>query len=198
MRTVVFFFLLWTCGLIAQEAEKSKEFRFEPNCRLFAFYPMQFGNHALVDAYSAQAGFGINAGFLSYGDFNLFAGWETTDYKVSDQSKIANDILKSGYFSFYGGIDYKLPVGKKFTLKPTVGAGYARLKLHTSESRFGNQNGMEFRGGTGLHFSVSKSVSVYLAGNLILNTFNVNTYPDYESYYGRAKQVQLSVGIEFH
>ena len=163
--------------------------------RVYLVYPIQFGDHSLADAHSANPGLGLTLGAFSYRNFSLFAGCEFLQYKVTDYTKIGN-IDRTNYSAFFGTIVYKLPVSKKIELYPDLGLGYVVLKQRGDGRKFGHQDGTEFRIGFTANYRVSKKTSFFIGAHYIYNTFEIATNEAYQDYFGKANQIQVSAGIQ--
>jgi hypothetical protein len=163
--------------------------------RAYVLYPIQFGDHSLAQAHEASGGFGLNLGAVSYNNFSFYAGLDAAYYQVSDQTIIGN-IENTNYTSIYGAFKYKLPVAKNIELYPAAGFGYAILKQRGYGRKFGHQDGTEFRIGFTANYRISKQVSLFLGTHYIYNRFEIATNSAYQDFFGKANQLQISLGIQ--
>jgi hypothetical protein len=197
-KTATIICLLAYCAVFSQDVEKAKApegIKDDWDFRAFMIYPVQFGDHSLAKAHDHSLGFGLSLSPVSYNGFSLNAGWEFVSYDVTDKTKIGN-IENSNYTSLYGAIKYKLQVSKSIEFYPAIGFGYAILKQRTKNTKFGHQDGTEFRLGLTGNYRISKVVSFFLGAHFIHNRFEINTNEDYQKFFGQANQLQLSAGIQ--
>lgn len=193
--------LLLVCSGIsfAQNIDKPKirpELEFKVNARFQLLYPIQFGNTALAKAHSPFIGFSSQLNLLDFMGFKAGFGVDLVTYKITDRQMIAN-LNASKYTSAYLLLSYEYKLSQKFLITPNIGYGSASLDLGSRDSRFGGQSGNEFRIGGILDYKIGKSTYVFGGINYISNTLDVETAPEYKSYFSKAKQIQLSLGIRF-
>ena len=190
--------LIFTTSFAQDSLATNKEkngLRDEWNARFFMFHPMQFGDHALAEAHSATIGLGANLGLLSYGNFNLYAGWDYVQYKVTDKTMVGN-ITNSNYHALYGAVKYKFAASKQWEFYPDLGYGYAIIKQRSGRTKFGHQDGAELRLGFTANFKVSSNTSFFIGTHYIHNEFEIKTNGQYEKFFGQANQLQISAGIQ--
>jgi hypothetical protein len=186
------------CASFSQETEKTKKTAKIENdwdFRAYTIYPIQFGDHSLAKAHDHSLGFGLSLSPVSYHGFSFSAGWEYVSYDVTDHLLVGN-FENSNYTSLFGSIKYKLPVSKSIEFYPAIGFGYAVVKQRTKNTKFGSQDGTEFRLGFTGNYRVSKVVSFFLGAHFIYNRFEINTNEDYQKFFGQANQLQISAGIQ--
>ncbi len=195
-----FICLLLVCVSVsyAQNADKTKnkELEFNFNARFGMLYPIQFGNTALADAHKPRIGFSSQLDFLEFNSFKAGVGADFVTYDITNKEMIAN-LSTSKYTSAYIIIGYQKKFTEKLLLTPHIGYGAASLELGSRGSRFGKQNGNEFRIGGILDYKIMKSGYVFIGIDYIANSLDVSTAPEYKSYFSKANQVQLSLGIRF-
>ena len=188
--------IVCTCISFAQNTDnksyKSLEFNFD--ARFGVLYPIQFGNTALAEAHKPRIGFLSHLNFLKYDNFKAGIGFDFVTYDITDKEMIAN-LSTSKYTSAYLIIGYQKKLKDKLFITPHIGFGPASLELGSRGSRFGKQNGNEFRIGGILDYKITKSGYVYLGIDYIASTLDVATAPEYESYFSKANQIQMSLGI---
>lgn len=196
-----FCFLLLVCSGIsfAQENEKPKKrpkLEFKVNARFQLIQPIQFGNTALAKAHSPYLGISSQLNLLDFMGFKAGFGVDMVGYKITDKQMIAN-LHASKYTSAYVLLSYEYKLSEKFLITPNIGWGSASLELGSRSSRFGGQDGNEIRIGGILDYKIGKSTYVFGGINYINTTLDVQTAPEYKSYFSNANQIQLSLGIRF-
>jgi hypothetical protein len=192
--------LLMTVVLLAQGAVFAQQSFFEQikedwDFRAYGLYPIRFGDNALAKAHETGGGYGVNVSPFSYKNFSLSAGLEVTFNEVTDPSKIGN-IEYANTTSLFGMLKYKWPVSKQFEIYPDAGFGYVILKQIGEGRRFGHQDGVEFRLGFTTNYRVSKTVSFFIGARYIYSHYEVATNAEYQKFFSRANQLQLSAGIQ--
>jgi hypothetical protein len=192
--------LLVLCSGIAfaqnETTAPKPQLEFKINARFQIIYPIQFGNTALAKAHNPRVGFSSQVNFLNYNNFKAGFGFDLVTYDIADQQLIAN-LSTSKYTSYYVLLGYEYKLNPKIQITPNIGYGSASLDLGSRNSRFGKQNGNEFRIGGILDYEIGRGTAVFCGVNYITNTFDVETAPEYKSFFSKANQLQLSLGIRF-
>ncbi len=190
--------LLLLCAGIAFAQNETKapkpQLDFKVNARFQLLQPIQFGNTALAKAHKPRLGFSTQINLLDYRNFKAGVGVDFVTYDITNKLIIAN-LSTSKYTSAYVLISYEYKVNNKLLVTPNIGYGSATLDLGSRNSRFGNQNGNEFRIGGILDYKIGRTIYVFGGINYITNTFDVETAPEYKSFFSKANQIQLSLGI---
>lgn len=174
----------------------NKELEFDTSFRFQTFYPIQFGNTALAKAHKPRPGFSAQMNVLDYQNFKAGFGFDFATYDITDKEVIAN-LSTSKYTSAYFLISYEYEAFPKLRITPNLGYGSASLELGSRSSRFGKQGGNEFRIGTYIDYKIGKTSYAFIGVHYVSNSFNIRTAPEYESFFSKATQLQLNLGIRF-
>ncbi|MEO5777977.1 MAG: outer membrane beta-barrel protein [Flavobacterium sp.] len=188
--------LLFSSIVFAQNDNEAKkpELTFKINARFQLLYPIQFGNTALAKAHEPKLGVSAQMNFLNYQNFKAGFGFDFVTYKITDKQMIAN-LSNSKYTSAYFLLSYEYKLNEKFLISPNIGYGSASLELGSRSSRFGKQNGNEIRIGGVIDYKIGKSTYAFGGINYVTNSLDVETAPEYQSFFSKANQIQLSIGI---
>lgn len=190
--------LLYSGFIFAQNDTKTAkpELEFKVNTRFQLLQPIQFGNTALAKAHKPKIGVSAQMNLLDYQNFKAGFGFDFVTYAITDKQIIAN-LSESKYTSAYILISYEYKLNEKICITPNIGYGSASLELGSRGSRFGKQNGNEIRIGGILDYKIGRTAYVFGGINYVTNTFDVETAPEYKSFFSKANQIQLSLGIRF-
>jgi hypothetical protein len=192
---LLFILFIWNTTF-CQESKSKPELEIEANFRLQTFLPVHFGNNALAKAHKPRPAFSMQLNLLEYNNFKAGLGLDFVTYDITNNELIAN-LSTSKYTSAYVLIGYEYKINKKLLLTPTFGYGSASLDLGSRNSRFGKQGGNEYRIGSILDYRIGKAIYVFGAIHYVANTFEVETTAEYQSYFSKANQLQLTLGIRF-
>ena len=189
--------IFWSFS-IAQTSttQKSKELEFKVNWRIHAIYPIHFGENALAKAHKPRLGFSSHLNLLDFQNFKAGFGLDFLTYDITKPELIANNST-SKYTSAYILISYEYKLNNKILITPTVGYGSARLDIGSRDSRFGGQSGDEYRFGGIADYKIGNSTFAFIGMNYIINKFEIDTAPEYKSFFSNANQLQLSLGFRF-
>ena len=189
--------VLFICSItLGQESKSKPELEIKANFRLQTFLPVHFGNNALAKAHKPRPAFSMQLNLLEYNHFKAGLGLDFVTYDITNSELIAN-LSTSKYTSAYVLIGYEYKINQKLLLTPTIGYGSATLDLGSRNSRFGNQGGNEFRIGSILDYKIGKTTYVFGAIQYVTNTFDVKTTAEYQSFFSKSNQLQLTLGIRF-
>lgn len=190
--------IFYTCFSFAQTDNKAKkpELQFKVNTRLQMIYPIQFGNTALAKAHQPRIGFTGQLNVLDFNGFKAGVGFDFVTYEITDKQMIAN-LSTSKYTSGYFLISYEYRPNQKVCITPNFGRGSSSLYLGSRNSRFGGQSANEFRVGGIIDYKIGKSTYVCGGVSYITSKFDIETAPEYKSFFSKANQLQLSLGIRF-
>lgn len=189
--------LLCSVVSFAQNDEKPKEnaeLEFKLSSRVQLIYPMQFGNTALSKAHEPRPGISTQINVLDFQHFKAGFGFDFVTYDITNEQLIAN-LSTSKYTSAYVLLSYEHKLTEKFLITPNIGYGSASLDLGSRNSRFGKQSGKEFRIGGVLDYKIGRSIYAFVGLNYINNKLNVQTAPEYKSFFSKGNSIQLSLGI---
>lgn len=177
-----------------KEPKSNSQLSLKSVLRLNMMYPIHFGDNALSKAHQSNIGFSGQFAFLNYQKFNFGIGYDRSNHKITDKQIIAN-IEKSEYSSFYGLLSYDYEINKKLHISPCFGYGKANLDLSYLNSRFGGQNGAEFRFGFQTDYKIGKATFASLGLTYISTNYSINTVPEYVDFFKKSRQIQLSLGF---
>lgn len=189
--------LILAVNAFSQETKAKKDFRFEPLIRVGAIYPIQFGEHSLADSHRSNPGFELSMSFFNFKNFRFAAGFDRVQYNVTERQLVGN-FQNSNYTAVYGAVSYEFITTKKIAVLGDVGFGYAGVQQASGANQYGNQDGNEFRVGLFGDYRVAKYFSLFLGAHYIATKLKMETSPEYIDYYGKATQVQLSIGLKIN
>jgi len=180
-----------------KEAQKKKDFFFEPSGRIKLIYPMQFGEHSLSEAHNANVGAGWNLSFFNYKNFRFSPGLDWVQYDVTDHALVGN-FSTTNYTSANGTISYEVPLTSKISVLPDVGLGYVYISQRSSGRYFGAQEGNEVRAGMTADFKTNRLLTVFFSARYIHSNLNMATNEQFQNYYDSADQIQLALGLKIN
>jgi hypothetical protein len=190
-------FLIFSINAFCQEAKAKKDFTFEPSFRFSVIYPIQLGPHSLAESHRSNPGFEFSMSFFNFKNFRLAAGFDRVQYKVTDHQLVGN-FTNSNYTAIYGDISYQFISAKKISVLGDVGAGYVGIQQARGAQHFGNQEGKEFRAGIFGDYRVAKRFSLFVGVHYIFAKLKMETNAEYIDYYGKASQIQFSLGFKLN
>ena len=184
--------------LVAQVifGQEKDSLKYDSTFRIQAFQPIHFGNNSLSKAHDSDFGFGVSAKIFKYNNFRFYVGGEIANYNVTD-SIMLGKVERSRYTSVYTSVSYAVPINKSFTFVPDVGIGYVKLSQRTNGTKFGFQEGTEYRLGGMIDYGIDRTIAVYIGIHYIYTNLRINTSPEYEKFFGRSNQLQLAIGLNF-
>jgi hypothetical protein len=198
MKKILLLFVLSLSAVaFSQETKSKKAIHFDPLARVYGIYPVQFGEHSLSKSHNAVAGFGMNLSFVNFKNLRLAAGFDRVQYHVTDEALVGT-FSTSNYTAVYGEFSYEYALSPKISLLPAIGFGYAGLQQINGNDRYGNQDGSEFRAGLMADYRVARKLSLFFGAKYIGSKLNMSTSPEFVDYYGKATQVQLSLGLKIN
>lgn len=189
--------LLW-CVSLAQnkDIKKSKELEFKVNWRIALTRPIPFGDNALAKAHKPYIGFSTQLNLLDFQGLKAGFGLDFVGHAITDKNLIANK-SSSTYTSSYLLISYEHKLSETMRVTPNIGYGTASLDIGSRNSRFGGQSGNEFRVGGSFDYKIGRTSHAFVGVNYVMNKFDIETAPEYESFFSKANQIQLSLGFRF-
>lgn len=195
------FLLLFSATVFAQEndslqVQEKKIFKFEETFSMYYVVANQSGNHTLAKDYSNRFGFGSRLTLFSLAKFNLGAGGEYVTYSVSNQSNAGN-FNKGTYKNFFFLVNYPIQVAPRFTLTPVAAIGALQFTQRQRGIRHSHQEGINYRIGVSADYEVAPEMDLFLGLEFIDTRFNLNANPEIFDYYGKSKNLQMSIGIRF-
>ena len=94
-------------------------------------------------------------------------------------------------------VNYPIQVAPKFTLTPVSAIGFLEFSQRETSIRYSHQGGLNYRLGFSADYELNKEMDVFLGLDYIYTKFQLSANPEISDYYGRSKNLQLSVGIKF-
>ncbi|TDP03428.1 hypothetical protein [Flavobacterium sp. 245] len=197
MKLKVLFFLFFLQFSYSQETENKKPVKFNHDIRINAIIPSNFGDNFLAKANNAKLGVGTNFSFLRIYDFKLGAGYDFIPYSTTDIT-FAGNIKRSEFHTVYADIAYEIKITEKLNIEPYIGFGGAKLKFESDGRSFGNQKGNNFRIGFNTDYKLAKRLSAFVAICYLESKLDINTSPEFVSFYDNAKMFQFIIGLKIH
>lgn len=170
-------------------------FNFDPEFNFYASVPQDFGANYLAKANSPDLGLGLHYNFLQARNFKLGFGYDFIYYAVTDVSRAGN-YNSTRYHSYMGTLAYELKLASKWQFEPYVGFGSTKLKFKSQSRKFGHQTGTVFKLGTKASYRLDKTFSTFLGVEYVGATYDVNTVPEWVSFYDHSKRMQVNLGIK--
>lgn len=155
-----------------------------------------FGENYLSKAHQSIIGFGTHKNFINVYGFALGVEYEFNKYKITDKS-LAGNIKYTNYsnLSFRLSYDYKL--NEDFTLDPYIRIGGTQLRQRSSGRNFGRFEGTSYYLGVNLKYKLENNVHLFTGINYNYTSYQVNSNPEYQSFFDRSNQIQIHLGIGF-
>lgn len=195
MNKIVLILLLCTQLLFSQEKKQLLKFHFES--RLSVIVPINLGNNYLSKSNEANAGGTVFFNLIKMSNFKLGGGYDYIPYSITDVTTGAN-INSSRYNSIYANLSYEIPIIKKINLEPHIGIGSSKLNLKSGSRSFGHQTGTDFRIGFNLDYAFDDYFAVFIGTAFVKTKFDVNTAPEYVSFYDNSSLIQINIGMKFN
>jgi hypothetical protein len=73
-----------------------------------------------------------------------------------------------------------------------------KLNFKSSDRSFGHQTGDDFRMGCTIEYKLDKTVSTFAGFGYISSSYNINTAPEFVSFYDNSKMLQINIGIKLN
>lgn len=193
------FLLILFCLNISYGQEKKTKsiLTFKPEFSLYAIAPINFGDNYLAKANKPHIGIGANFNFVKVYDFKLGVGYDYISHSITDITRAGN-IGSSRYNSFYGLLAYEIKLSNKFYLQPYLGLGTVNLNFKSGSKSFGHQTGNDFRIGCNFNYKLDKIVSTFIGIGFISTNYDINTAPEFMSFYDNSKMLQINIGIKIN
>lgn len=179
----------------AVTANLSENFRLDFVWRVYYILPQPFGNHALADAHGKSYGVGTSFGLVEYQNFRLGMGMEFDQYSVSDIAKVG-DFKKSNGTHFFGALSYDFEINDTFLLQPIISFGSQRFHQKKDSQSLGSYSGNQFRMGVLTDVQLADDLAVFVGVQYIHSSFDIATNPEFESYFQKSQQIQLTLGLK--
>lgn len=173
------------------------DFRIQGVWRIYPIITNQFGNHALADAHAERDGFGTSLALLTYKNFRFGFAYEYESYSVTDASKVGN-FRNSKMHRFTGFLTYDYTLNKTIMFVPSIGYGSDGVYQKSGSTKFGHYSGNHFKVGLITDVNVGESLALFAGVHYFNSTYDINTNKAFQDYFGKAQQVQLTLGLKIH
>lgn len=180
-----------------QEKNTKSILGFKPDFNLYAIIPSNFGDNYLSKATKPNVGLGANLYILELKHFQIGMGYEYINYSTTDITRAGN-INTTRNSSLFGLLGYKIKVSNNFNLQPYLGMGSVKLKFKSTDRNFGHQDGNNFRIGFNTNYKLSHSFFVFAGVSYVSSKYNINTSPEFVSFYDNSKAIQLNLGVKIN
>lgn len=191
------FLILLSCTHFLYSQENKQQLKFHFESRLSAIIPINLGNNYLAKSNEASAGGTIHFNFIKMSNIKLGGGYDYIPYSITDVSTGGN-IKWSRYNSIYASLAYEIPIIKKVNLEPYIGIGSSKLNLKSGNQSFGHQTGTDFRIGFNLDYALNNYFAFFIGTAFVKTKFDVNTSPEYVSFYDNSSLIQINIGMKFN
>ncbi|MBF4471278.1 outer membrane beta-barrel protein [Flavobacterium sp. HJJ] len=178
-----------------QEKKTKALVNFKPEFSQYAIIPFNFGDNYLAKANKSNVGLGTNFSFLQVQHFKLGMGYDYIFYSITDLSKAGN-VGSSRYNSFYGTLAYEIKLSNELYLQPYLGLGSINLNFKNGNRSFGHQTGTDFRIGFNFDYRLNKIISAFTGIGYVSSKYDINTAPEFVSFYDNSKMLQINIGIK--
>jgi hypothetical protein len=201
MKKLVLFFLLIVQFSFSQEEESRQKpiFSFDHGFSVYLNKHINFGDNFLSEAHKSVIGFGIQKNIVNIYGFAVGVAYEFSHYRVTDKSIVGN-IESANYSNFSGRVAYDYEISTKFTLKPYVGIGGTRLKHlknFGNANNFGSISGTSYNAGINFAFNITNKTHLFTGVNYSYVSYEVNSAPEYDSFFNNSSQIQIHLGVGF-
>ena len=185
------------CNQFSYSQEKKQQVKFHFESRLNAILPINLGNNYLAKSNEASLGVALSFNFIKMYNFKLGGGYDFIPYSITDVSTGGN-INSSRYNSIYAGLAYEIPIIKKVNLEPYIGIGSSKINLKSDNQSFGHQTGTDFRIGFNLDYELNDYFAFFMGTAFVKTKFDVNTSPEFVSFYDNSSLIQINIGMKFN
>jgi hypothetical protein len=197
MKFNLLFSLFFLQFIYSQETENKNLVKFNHDIRFNAIVPLNFGDNFLNESNDSYIGVGTNFSFLRIDNFKLGAGYDFIFYTTSDITRAGN-INGANLHTYYGDVSYEINVLEKLNIEPYFGFGGVELKFRSSGRNFGKQTGNNLRIGFNTDYKLAKRLSAFVGICYSHYNLDINTSPEFVSFYDNAKMIQINIGLKIH
>ena len=163
--------------------------------RLYYISPSGVGNNVLAKANDGQGGFGIGMSGYFTKNFGIIAGLEVTTYNITNAAMAANGSRTIITAPYIGG-EYRLFLGKYFSLNPSLCFTANQMRQRNSEKKLGTYQGVGIRAGATFDYAVIPNLKLFAGANFVHCWYDVDTAPQYEDYYRKVNTLNIVAGIK--
>jgi hypothetical protein len=163
--------------------------------RLYYISPSGVGNNVLAKANDGQGGFGFGLSGYFNDNVGIIVGLEVTTYNITDAAMAVNGsrtIITSPYI----GGEYKLFLGKHFSIDPSLSFTLSQMRQRNSQKKLGTYSGVGIRAGATLDYAIIPNIKLFAGANFAHIWYDVDVAPQYEDYYKKVGTLNVVAGIK--
>jgi hypothetical protein len=175
--------------------EDKNKFGIELFLKIFYTQPGALGDNVLNKANNGKYGFGFEHNVIRYYNFYVAPGYEFTGYDVTNAA-LAGNIENTNVNNYYLRIAYKLSIARKLNVYPFITGGAVMINQRTGGKSYGKQNGSAFGLGADVDFNLDERLSIFARARYNYLSTNVESNPEYESFFKNLQQLNFSFGIK--
>jgi hypothetical protein len=191
------FLVIIFCIQFSYSQEKKQQLKFHFESRVSAILPFNVGNNYLAKSNEASLGVNLSFNFIKMYNFKFGGGYDFIPYSITDVSTGGN-INSSRYNSIFANLAYEIPIFKKVNLEPNIGIGSSKINLKSGNQRFGHQTGTDFRIGFNLDYELNDYFAFFMGTAYVKTKYDVNTSPEFVSFYDNSSLIQINIGMKFN
>lgn len=170
---------------------------FDAVWRIYYASPNQFGNTVWNDAYNSGFSMGTSLAILEFRKLRLSGAYEIERHAVENVS-LAGNFERITQHNFHGSISYDFRISNRIMIVPNIGIGTKGTYHRMKSERIAYQSGNTVRIGAFFDYSLGKSVSAFLGIHYIGTKFDVKINNEYQDYFEKSRQLQLTVGLKVY
>lgn len=172
-----------------------KEFKFEEEFSIYGFKTKHYGNNFLNKANKPEiAGFGAQLVLFKVHDLGFGIGGDLLSYRVTDKA-LGGNIERSNIKRLYGKLIYYVNINEDIRIEPLVGYDKFIIQQRSGDKKFGRQEGNAFIIGTNVTYKIDKTLAFFIGIEYLKSKIEVNTNPEFETFFNQSKQLNLKLGI---
>lgn len=180
---------------VEKDEVNNSEYSLKDYFRAYYVNPGGVGNNVMAKANNGTGGLGLGVSLYNFKNAAIITGIEWTYYDITDASRAAN-AENTNLTTINVGGEYKLPVGNRFSLAPSLCYVYSVMKQRTGSQKYGKYEGNGLRAGVTFDFIISHTIKVFVGANFIHSWYDVDTAPQYQDYYRNVNTINLMAGIK--
>jgi len=197
MKHILFILIFCIKFSYGQEKNTKSILAFKPEFSLYSIIPNSFGDNYLSKANKPNIGLGTNFDFIELKHFHIGIGYEYINYSITDITRAGN-INNTRYSTFHGLLGYEIKLSNNFNLQPYLGMGSVKLKFKSGDRNFGHQDGTNLRIGFNTNYQLTQSFFAFAGVSYVSSKYDINTNPEFVSFYDSSKTIQLNIGVKIN